>query len=330
MGRIIRGVGGLYSVMRIAAQEQAQARESSHDVQLQAPLSATQESPPAVPPGESLPGICLCSARGLFRKTGITPLVGDDVEYGVDPIRPGYGNVVRILDRRAELRRPPVANVDHLLIVLTLSVPAPDFLLADKLIIHALSNGIRPILCFNKSDLEPDAAFAREADGYAGAGFDVLRVSGIDAASLCALEQALRDKVTILAGQSGVGKSTLFNGLLEDRKMETGEMSRKIMRGRHTTRHVELTRLKAGGWIVDSPGFSLLEAEIGSFRELGRYYPEFEPYRGLCKFRECSHIHEPGCAVLEALRAGAIHAGRHGRYGAIYKAYKEADSRKYL
>ncbi|MCL2059362.1 MAG: ribosome small subunit-dependent GTPase A [Oscillospiraceae bacterium] len=269
----------------------------------------------------------LCPARGIFRKISVTPLVGDEVDFSIDPIRPGYGSVEKIHERRSALLRPPVANVDQLLIVLTLSAPAPDFLLADKLIIQALSNGIVPALCFNKSDLPPEGAFVREEEGYARAGFMTFRASHTDGAGMDALERTLRGKVTILAGQSGVGKSTLFNNILDDRIMPIGDMSRRIARGRHTTRHVELTRLKFGGWIVDSPGFSLFETEVANYRELDRFYPEFAKYAGQCKFRECSHIHEPGCAVLGA--GSAIHPGRHARYAELYRAYQAADIRKY-
>ena len=301
-GRIIRGVGGLYTVECYAAPDGRGARPA---------------------------GFFLCPARGIFRKFEITPLVGDEVEFVADPIRPGYGSVVKIFERRSELARPPVANVDQLLIVLTLSIPAPDFLLADKLIISALINGITPALCFNKSDLTPVNEYVFEEEGYARAGFFTLRASHSDAKSIASLEEALLGKVTILAGQSGVGKSTLFNNILDDMKMPIGDMSRRIGRGRHTTRHVELTRLKAGGWLVDSPGFSLFETEIENYRGLDRFYPEFAPFLGQCKFKECSHTHEPDCAVLEALREGVLHPGRHGRYAELYKAYQLADNRKY-
>jgi len=271
----------------------------------------------------------LCPARGIFRKIEVTPLVGDEVDFETDPIRPGYGSVVKIHKRRTELLRPPVANVDQLLVVLTLSIPAPDFFLADKLIIHALARGIKPVVCFNKCDLPSGDAFVREEEGYGRAGFITLRVSHTDGTSVERLERVFRDKVTILAGQSGVGKSTLFNSFIRDGKMEIGEMSRRIGRGRHTTRHVELTRLATGGWLVDSPGFSLFDNKIENYRELDRLYPEFEQYLGLCKFRECSHIHEPGCAVLEALCEGALHPGRHGRYAELYKTYQLADNKKF-
>ena len=300
LGVIIRGVGGLYSVE---------------------PVNECDDGDGS--------GEILCSARGIFRKLRITPLAGDEVEFEADAIRPGYGSITKIYERRSELLRPPVANVDQLLIVMTFSIPAPDFLLADKLIIQAFSNGIKPVLCFNKSDLPPDMDFLAEEEGYLNAGIVTLRTSYSDAGSLYALESALRGKVTILAGQSGVGKSTLFNGILEKRRMAVGEMSGRIGRGRHTTRHVELTRLLHGGWLVDSPGFSLFETEVANYRGLDRFYPEFAPYIGRCKFKECSHIHEPDCAVLDALRRGEIHAGRHGRYAELYKAYRLADERKY-
>jgi ribosome biogenesis GTPase len=249
--------------------------------------------------------------------------------FHIDPIRPEYGSIAEISDRRSELKRPPVANVDQLIIVLTLSVPSPDFYLADKLIIQALSNNIVPALCFNKSDLPSNDEYSREEEGYIKAGLQTFKVSRSDAESIKTLERALTGKVSIFAGQSGVGKSTLFNTIIKDMKMEIGDMSRRIGRGKQTTRHVELTRLITGGWLVDSPGFSLFEASIRNFRELDRLYPEFSPYIGQCKFKECSHIHEPGCAVLDALGGGAIHAGRHGRYAELYRAYLIADNRKY-
>ena len=318
-GRIVRGVGGLYCVERLTAREAAGGSGGEGGVY------NVDNARDDVFASEYF----LCPARGIFRKIEITPLVGDEVEFSLDPIRPGYGSVEKIYDRRSELKRPPVSNVDQLLIVLTLSIPAPDFLLADKLIISAMLNGIEPALCFNKSDLEPIGEYLKEEEGYSRAGFFTLRVSHKDATGIAALERALRGKVTILAGQSGVGKSTLFNNILDDTKMPIGDMSRRIGRGRHTTRHVELTRLKAGGWLVDSPGFSLFETEIENYRELDRFYPEFKPYLGLCRFKECSHTHEPDCAVLEALGDGALHPGRHGRYAELYKAYRLADNRKY-
>ena len=309
-GIIIRGVGGLYSVVPDAG-----AADGVADGAQDGAVGAQKE--------------ILCSARGIFRKNGITPLVGDYVAYADDPARPGYGSVVEISERRSTLRRPPVANVDQLLIVLTFSLPSPDFLLADKLIIHAASNGIKSVICFNKMDLPAKDEYAAEEEGYARAGFLTIRTSNYDKDSVKALEPALRERITILAGQSGVGKSMLFNNILDTRKMEIGDISERIRRGRHTTRHVELSRLKSGGWLVDSPGFSMFDAEIENYRTLDQLYPEFALYREHCKFKECSHIHEPGCAVLEALREGALHAGRHARYALLYKAFREADSRKY-
>lgn len=307
-GKIIKGVGGLYSV---------EERQGG--------------------------GVYLCSARGIFRKDGIKPLAGDDVDFEIDALRAGYGSVRAIGARRSELSRPPVSNVDQMLIVLALSEPAPDFLLADKLILAALSSGIRPLICANKSDLPAAAGCAGELEGYERAGFLTVRASKSGASGYAPLLSALSGKVTILAGQSGVGKSTLLNGIAElsragaagadSARMAVGAISRRIGRGRHTTRHVELVRLAGdgGGYAVDSPGFSALEICAGAwgFRELDALYPEFLPYIGRCRFAGCSHIHEPGCAVLEALGAGSLHAGRHGRYAAFYAALKQAGDRKY-
>jgi ribosome biogenesis GTPase len=316
-GKIIKGVGGLYSV---------EARQGG--------------------------GVYLCSARGIFRRDGIKPLAGDDVDFEIDALRAGYGSVRAIGKRRSELARPPVSNVDQMLVVLALSEPAPDFMLADKLILSALSVGIRPLVCANKSDLPAVAGCAGELEGYERAGFLTLRLSHRDGApGYAPLLRALGGRVTILAGQSGVGKSTLLNGIAGlslagaagacGERMAVGAISERIGRGRHTTRHVELVKLAGGGggYAVDSPGFSALEIGAGAgagtgagawdCRELDSLYPEFAPYLGQCRFAGCSHIHEPGCAVLDALGAGRLHAGRHGRYAAFYEALRQAGDRKY-
>jgi ribosome biogenesis GTPase len=304
-GKILKGVGGLYSVAALGADE-------------------------AGCTGRAV-GAYLCSARGLFRKDGIKPLAGDEVDFEADPLRPEYGSIVNIRERRTVLERPPVSNVEQMLIVLTLSKPAPDFMLADKLAMSALARGVRPLVCVNKADLTSDPAGASEILGYERAGFAVIRASKERNLGYAELAAALGGSVTVFAGQSGAGKSTLFNGLLERGHMAVGDMSFRIGRGRHTTRHVELVRLAGGGYIVDSPGFSALEAEAdtGGYRELDRLYPEFLQYRGKCRFAECSHLHEPGCAVLEALAGGGLHAGRHGRYAEFYAMLKSADESKF-
>ena len=292
VGKIIKGVGGLYSVID----------------------------------GEWL---YLCSAKGIFRKDGITPLPGDEVRYEPDSLQQGYGSIHEIFERRSALVRPPVSNVDQLLIVVTLNAPPPDLLLVEKLILSALTNNITPILCINKSDLPMDDVLLEEMRGFEQAGFETVYTSVNETSAKERLVKILTGKTTILAGQSGVGKSTLFNALLARDHMEVGNMSRRIARGKHTTRHVELVRLVCGGYLVDSPGFSAFEFKVENYRELDLCYPEFAPYLGDCRFKECSHIHEPECAVLEARRAGKLHDGRYRRYIELYRTYQTAHKKRY-
>ena len=247
-------------------------------------------------------GTHVLRARGIFRRRHITPMVGDRVRF-----TPGQGEehgwVEEILPRESQLVRPPVANVRYLVIVLA-PAPAPDYLLIDTLIAMALRQGIRPALVVNKCDLDGGTYEAVRSD-YAGLGAPLLAVSALSGQGMDGLRSLLASGVCCLAGQSGVGKSTLLcaaTGL----RLQTGEISQKIHRGRHTTRHAEL--LFSGEYrVLDTPGFSLLELWEGLEPiRLKEYYPEFAPYEGQCRFSPCYHLSEPGCAVLEAARAGEI------------------------
>ena len=241
-------------------------------------------------------GTHVLRARGIFRRRHITPMVGDRVRF-----TPGQGEehgwVEEILPRESQLVRPPVANVRYLVIVLA-PAPAPDYLLIDTLIAMALRQGIRPALVVNKCDLDGGTYEAVRSD-YAGLGAPLLAVSALSGQGMDGLRSLLASGVCCLAGQSGVGKSTLLcaaTGL----RLQTGEISQKIHRGRHTTRHAEL--LFSGEYrVLDTPGFSLLELWEGLEPiRLKEYYPEFAPYEGQCRFSPCYHLSEPGCAVLKA------------------------------
>lgn len=264
-------------------------------------------------------------ARGRFRRERVTPMVGDRVRFS-----PGQGEehgwVEEILPRASELVRPPVANIRYLLIVVAPS-PAPDFLLVDTLIAMSLRQGIGPALVVNKCDLDPEI-FGRVRSDYAGLGAPVLEVSARTGRGLEELRALMRAGICCLAGQSGVGKSTLLcaaTGL----RLQTGEISRRISRGRHTTRHAEL--LYSGGYqVLDTPGFSLLELWEGLEPvRLKEYYPEFSPYEGQCRFSPCYHLSEPGCAVLEAARAGEVSLARLERYHLLLKKAQEAWRNRY-
>ena len=264
-------------------------------------------------------------ARGIFRRQHVTPMVGDRIRF-----TPGQGEehgwVEEILPRESQLVRPPVANVRYLVIVLA-PAPAPDFLLIDTLIAMALRQGIRPALVVNKSDLDGETYETVRRD-YAGLGAPLMAVSALTGQGMDGLRALLASGVCCLAGQSGVGKSTLLcaaTGL----KLQTGEISQKIRRGRHTTRHAEL--LYSGEYrVLDTPGFSLLELWEGLEPiRLKEYYPEFAPYEGQCRFSPCYHLSEPGCAVLEAARAGKVSPARLERYHLLLKKAQEAWRNRY-
>lgn len=270
-------------------------------------------------------GTHVLRARGIFRRRHITPMVGDRVRF-----TPGQGEehgwVEEILPRESQLVRPPVANVRYLVIVLA-PAPAPDYLLIDTLIAMALRQGIRPALVVNKCDLDGGIYEAVRSD-YAGLGAPLLAVSALSGQGMDGLRSLLASGVCCLAGQSGVGKSTLLcaaTGL----RLQTGEISQKIHRGRHTTRHAEL--LFSGEYrVLDTPGFSLLELWDGLEPiRLKEYYPEFAPYEGQCRFSPCYHLSEPGCAVLKAARAGEISQARLERYHLLLKKAQEAWRNRY-
>ncbi len=257
-----------------------------------------------------------CRARGRFRKDGMTPMIGDRVTF-----QPANGEelgyVEEILPRSNELKRPPVANVDRLVLVTAAASPAPDLLLLDKILLQARMLGIDPVLVVNKSDLAAGDAVAALLAEYTGAVDMTLAVSAADGRGMDALQESLRGRCSCFAGQSGVGKSSLINRLAPQAEMEIGAVSRKLARGRHTTRHAELLALPEGGEVADTPGFSLVELERVEPRLLEQHYPEFDPHRGECRFHGCLHDREPDCAVKDAAAAGAIPAGRLARYQQI-------------
>ena len=268
-----------------------------------------------------------CRARGVFRALGVKPLVGDDVEIEVtDTVSvPMEGNVIRLLPRKNELVRPNVANVDQALLIFAITHPAPSYNMLDRFLITMNQRDLPAILCFNKQDLATEEEIEELRRTYESCGCRVLFVSVLSPETLGALRLILEGKTTVLTGPSGVGKSTLIKTVVPGARMQTGELSRKISRGRNTTRHVEL--LAAGGetYLVDTPGFTSLYLMDIEADELRHYYPEFEEYEGKCRFAGCVHRKEPGCAVREALEAGKISRIRYENYSELYE---EIRSRK--
>lgn len=254
-----------------------------------------------------------CKARGVFRKNDIKPTIGDRVEIS-------GGSIERIYERSSYLIRPSVANIDNLVIVIAAANPAPDLLLADKLTVAADSAGITPVICINKTDLAAPEQLARI---YESAGYRVIVMSAAEQSGEQELKEAIRGRVSAFAGLSGVGKSSILN-LLCGNVAETGEVSR-INRGKHTTRHVELFETEDETYILDTPGFSSLKiTEICDIKasELAGHFPEFAN-AGECRFKGCSHINEPDCAVKRLVESGDAASSRYESYKELYKQLKE-------
>ena len=272
-------------------------------------------------------GIYECKAKGIFRKEGVKPLVGDDVCIEVLSEENKEGSIIEILPRKNELIRPAVANVDQALVVFAVKKPKPHFNLLDRFLIMMESKNIPVILCFNKQDLSNEKEIEEIRRIYEPAGYRVIFISARKEERIEEIREILKGKTTTVAGPSGVGKSSLINCLQEDVQMETGSVSVKIDRGKHTTRHSELITIDTETYIMDTPGFSSLYTSDFEKEELKYYFPEFEPYEGQCRFHGCDHVHEPECRVKEALEEGKIHPVRYQNYLELYNEIK--DKRRY-
>lgn len=268
-------------------------------------------------------GLYECKAKGIFRKEKIKPLVGDEVEIEVLDEAEKTGNIERILPRRNELVRPAVANIDQALVIFAMTDPKPHFNLLDRFLVMMERKEIPVVLCFNKKDIaEPEEA--RELkEIYGICGYPLLLASVLKEENIEEIRNELRGKTTVVAGPSGVGKSSLINLLQPEARMETGSISRKIARGKHTTRHSELIYIEEGSYIMDTPGFSALYVNDFEKEELRFYFREFALFEGDCRFNGCSHVHEPGCAVKKAVEEGKIHRNRYENYLEMYRELKD-------
>lgn len=267
-------------------------------------------------------GIYECKAKGIFRQQKMKPLVGDDVEIDIISEEKKTGNVAAILPRKNALIRPAVANVDQALLIFAAASPNPNFNLLDRFLVMMGRQDVPVILCFNKCDLITEEQQQEIASIYEASGCKILFVSAKKELGLKELQEILEGKTTTVAGPSGVGKSSLINLLAPEACMETGEISKKIERGRHTTRHAELIQLKGDGYIMDTPGFSSLYLPEMEKEELQDCYPEFAAFEPYCRFQGCSHISEPDCGVKEALSEGKIHSVRYENYCQLYGELK--------
>ncbi len=268
-------------------------------------------------------GIYECKAKGIFRKEHVKPLVGDNVDMDVLDERDRLGNIRGIWPRKSALIRPAVANVDQALILFAIVKPNPNFNLLDRFLIRMERQHLPTLICFNKQDIATSEEKESLRRAYETCGYQVLFISALENEGLEEVRGLLHGKTTTLAGPSGVGKSSLINKLSPAANMETGAISEKIERGRHTTRHSEIIALGEETYLVDTPGFTSLDISEITKEELGRYYPEFIQYEPLCKFRGCAHMSEPSCGVKDAVEAGKISRVRYENYRVLYQELKE-------
>lgn len=253
-----------------------------------------------------------CKARGKFRKEHIIPIIGDDVEIEVEN---GKGSITEIYERKNSLIRPAVANIDLIVVVVAAKDPDPATFVTDKMLVNAEINGIEAVVCINKTDLTENAELK---EIYTKSGYKTLCISATEKNGIDELFEIIKGKTAAFAGVSGVGKSTLLSHITGI-SLETGEVSDKISRGRHTTRHVELFKVAGGGYVLDTPGFSSVEAEDITAEELDGCFPEIRNISGECRFRGCAHLEEPDCAVKAAVTDGVIPQSRYESYKELYE-----------
>ncbi len=267
-------------------------------------------------------GVFECKAKGIFRKEKIKPLVGDNVDIDIISPEEKTGNIINIHSRKNELVRPAVANVDQALVIFAADKPKPNFNLLDRFLVMMGQQQVETAICFNKQDLAGEQEQERLKAIYGACGYKVLFASAKEERGMEGLNRILGGKTTAVAGPSGVGKSSIINLLQPDAGMETGDISEKIARGKHTTRHSQLIHIEGQTYIVDTPGFSSMYLLGMGHQELKSYFKEFGEYEGYCRFLGCSHVHEPGCRVKEALGEGNISPVRYENYVMLYEELK--------
>ncbi|MCI8799816.1 ribosome small subunit-dependent GTPase A [Acetatifactor muris] len=288
-GRIVKGIGGFYYVKVVSDAE--------------GPESETYE----------------CKAKGIFRKDNRKPLVGDEVIVDVLDREKRLGNVRELLPRHSELIRPAVANADQAVVIFSIVKPRPNFNLLDRFLIMMEQQGVDCIICFSKEDLDENGEGGKYRQIYENCGYRTLTISAKYKKGIGELRELLSGRITVAAGPSGVGKSSLINCLQSEIVMETGEISTKIERGKHTTRHSELIDIGENTYILDTPGFSSLGLFELEKEQLAGYYHEFDSCEKFCKFGGCSHINEQNCGVKEALAKNLISEIRYENYRLLYE-----------
>ncbi len=274
-------------------------------------------------------GIYACKARGLFRKENKKPLVGDNVTFSVTDETDREGSISVLHERKNELPRPMCANIDQALILFASKDPKISRLLLDRMLVNMEQNDIPIILCMNKQDLAKEEEMNRLKEVYGDCGYRVLFTSAVTGQGISELRECLRGKTTVVTGPSGVGKSSVTNLMSDMAVMEVGSISRKLARGKNTTRHAELIPLQCGGYLMDTPGFSAVDLADIEKERLRFHFPEMLPYEGKCRFNGCLHLAEPDCAVKRAVEDGKIDPVRYEDYGILYEELKEREKRRY-
>ena len=264
-----------------------------------------------------------CKAKGIFRKDNRKPLVGDNVEIEVLDEQEKEGSVTAILPRKNSLIRPAVANVDQAFVIFAMENPKPNFMLLDRFLIMMEKENVPAVICFNKKDLATEEELEFLYETYKSCGYQVILSSTFNGEGLEEIREILKGKTTVVAGPSGVGKSSITNALQENVQMETGEISKQLKRGKHTTRHSQVIPVGKDTYLMDTPGFSSLYLTDIEEQELKDYFPEFREYEDQCRFQGCRHIHEPGCAVKEALNNHKISSLRYEDYLGLHEEIKE-------
>ena len=268
-------------------------------------------------------GIYECKAKGVFRNKKIKPLVGDNVKIAILDETKRIGNIEEILPRKNELISPAVSNIDMALVIFAAAKPEPSFNLLDRFLCMMEYQQVPVTICFNKCDLITEEQQKELESIYQPAGYDVIFTSAKETENIDTLKFLLQGKTTAVAGPSGVGKSSLINKLQDKVCMETGDISQKIERGKHTTRHSEIIPIGEDAYIMDTPGFSSMDVPGFEKEDLWTCYPEFLPFEPNCRFRGCSHIKEPDCGIKEALEMGKISKVRYDNYVLLYEEVKQ-------
>ena len=311
-GKIIKSLSGFYYVVPTGNCRTKEGSDSLRQESSESGFCGTEQL------------IFTCRAKGVFRSLHVKPLVGDNCEFEITDLTcsPPEGSVVRILPRKNELIRPMVANVDQALLLFAISHPMPSCNMLDRFLIIMKQKKLPAVICFNKTDLAFPEQIRELSCTYENCGCRVFFASNRDGNGWPELDQLLLGKTTVITGPSGAGKSTLINRLCPDAAMETGELSRKIARGKNTTRHVEILQAPGQTFLIDTPGFTSLYLEDLEAEDLKDHYEEFGDYAADCRFHGCNHIAEPDCGIKEAVRVGEISSIRYRNYCEIFEDLK--------